>query len=351
MVVGRQGALGLKARSMMRQRFHLRRVFVLTRGTSLRRRVAYSLAIVRLILVPVILLTIYYLFAMGVIVDRIVRVDATVAMQAERASIQMLDARRAEHDYLLLQDPAALEQARRALDGLKKTAESCQRLEPSEATTTSALLADIHFYREGMNRVATKLKHGGAPLNQVQRVVQDYERNLNGLLARAGHLSRAQLLQQLHEQTRTFDAGIAAAGAQDPVVENLAQEMDNTSDSVMALSTGLEERSWERVERDHHRALNLFHRAEWVVGIISGLTLLVSIWVSFVLPREVVRPLLELKDAVDHAAAGNYEIEFDLQGKGEVVELAKSVRELIAHVREKKQEGDPSPPKANTTQD
>ena len=45
-------------------------------GSSLRRRVAYSLAVVRLVLVPVIFLAVYYLFKMGLIVDQIVNVDA-----------------------------------------------------------------------------------------------------------------------------------------------------------------------------------------------------------------------------------------------------------------------------------
>jgi len=57
--------------------------------------------------------------------------------------------------------------------------------------------------------------------------------------------------------------------------------------------------------------------------------------VSFTLPRAVAKPLDDLRAAVDHAAAGNYEIEFDVQGKGEVVQLAASVRNLIAHLREK----------------
>jgi hypothetical protein len=35
---------------------------IFTPGTSLRRRVAYSFAIVRLVLAPVILLAVYYLF-------------------------------------------------------------------------------------------------------------------------------------------------------------------------------------------------------------------------------------------------------------------------------------------------
>jgi signal transduction histidine kinase len=61
--------------------------------------------------------------------------------------------------------------------------------------------------------------------------------------------------------------------------------------------------------------------------------LLTSIWVSFILPRQVVKPLLELKKSIDHAAARNFEIEFDVQGKGEIVELAASLRNMFAAVQ------------------
>lgn len=66
----------------------------------------------RLILVPVIFLAVYYLFRMGSIVDRIVSVDAPSATLAEQASIEMLEARRAERNYLLLRDPSYLQASR-----------------------------------------------------------------------------------------------------------------------------------------------------------------------------------------------------------------------------------------------
>jgi HAMP domain-containing protein len=43
-------------------------------------------------------------------------------------------------------------------------------------------------------------------------------------------------------------------------------------------------------------------------------------------PRQVIKPLLSLKEAVDHAALGNYGIEFEVHGKGEIVDLAESLR-------------------------
>src|ERR1700736_2882031 len=102
-------------------RLGIRRSFkVLAPGSSLRRRVAYSLAAVRLILVPVIFLAVYYLFAMGWIVDRIVSVDAPVATMAERTATEMQDARRAEQDYFLSHDPAKLQANREALNDIEQ---------------------------------------------------------------------------------------------------------------------------------------------------------------------------------------------------------------------------------------
>ena len=111
------------------------------------------------------------------------------------------------------------------------------------------------------------------------------------------------------------------------------QRLEKAQASLRASELGA--RSWNRVEKDHQEARGLVDRAEWVFILVGLLTLVVSVWVSFVLPREAVKPLSDLKAAVDHAAAGNYEIEFDVQGEGEVVQLAHSIRHLIAHIREK----------------
>ena len=43
---------------------------------------------------------------------------------------------------------------------------------------------------------------------------------------------------------------------------------------------------------------------------------------------------VEVEEAVDHAAAGDRAIDFDIQGKGEVVELANSVRNLVERLHQ-----------------
>jgi methyl-accepting chemotaxis protein len=118
----------------------------------------------------------------------------------------------------------------------------------------------------------------------------------------------------------------------DPTFRRYASEIESSSQQVFDLTSGLEERIWQRVQDDHRKAQRLLRRAEWVLSIVSAVVILLSVWITFTLPREIIKPLISLKNAVDDAASGNYQIEFELEGKGEVVELAKSVCNLISHI-------------------
>ena len=310
---------------------------VLLRGFSLRRRVALSLVLVRLVLVPVIFLAVYYLFAMASIVDRIVSVDAPVATDAERASIDMLDARRSEANYFLLHDPDDIARNREALRKLQKTVGACRQLQPSEKATFDELEAQITVYQSSFNHAVELLGESNLPpIQSLREVVRTYQRDLDEVLTQSSRESRARLIDMLRARIESFDAEVAAkVEADDPEIRQTSRDMAAASQKIINLSAELESRSWQRVQRDHAHARALLIRAEVVGGIVSLITVLVSIWVTFTLPRQVVKPLTDLKEAVDHAAAGNYEIEFNVQGDGEVVELADSVRNLLGHVREK----------------
>jgi CHASE3 domain sensor protein len=304
---------------------------------SLRKRVVYSLAVVRLILVPVILLAVYYLFAMGLIVDRIVSVDAPISTLAERAALQMMDARRAERNYFLLHDPAEIEANRQFVASLNRTLTECRQLQPEERLAIDKMqdLAKVYHQRfeQAVLRTGDNVQ---PPVERLRYAVRAYKKDLDELLKYAAGRSRAQLIADLRSRVGSFDAEVAATmEAGDPDFRRTSQELLTTSQEIIDGANELEKRSWDRVNHDHQEARDLVRRAEWVLIIVSSLTILLSVWVSFTLPRQVVKPLADLKKAVDQAAAGNYEMEFDVPGEGEVAQLASSVRNLIGHVRDK----------------
>ena len=317
----------------------IRRSFrVLAPGSSLRRRVAYSLGIVRLILVPVIVLAVYYLIQTGFIIDRIVSYDAPAATLAQQATIEMLDARRAERNYLLLNDSASLQTARESLGRIEQILSAIRDLNPSDQELTQKALDALHQYGQRFEAaVALVGEPGQAPADRINAVVAAYEHDLDNLLKNASYKRHAQLVDALRNRVDSFDAQISKTVQEgNPALRQITVDLQSSGQGVLNLASQLENRNWGRIESDHHRAQRLISRAEWSLSIVSVITFLVSVWISFVLPRQVVKPLLSLKEAVDHAAAGNYEIDFDIQGEGEVVELANSIRNMIAHVREVK---------------
>jgi nitrogen fixation/metabolism regulation signal transduction histidine kinase len=313
-----------------------RRFQVLAPGASLRKRVGYSLAIVRLILVPVIFLAIYYLLEIGWIVDRIVSFDAPAATLAQQASITMLEARHAERNYLLLYDPTSLQSNRDSIQKIEQIMSAISDLQPSDEPMTQETLAALGRYNERFEAAVTVIgQPGQAPADRIDAVLMTYERDLDNLLKSDRFKTRAQLVDELRNRVGSFDAQITKTVQEgDPALRHITVDLQSTGQEVLTMTGKLEAKSWDRVEHDHRKARRLISAAEWSLSIVSAITLLVSVWISFTLPKQVVKPLLSLKEAVDHAAAGNYEIEFDIQGEGEVVQLADSIRLLIAHLRE-----------------
>jgi len=316
----------------------IRRSFkILAPGGSLRRRVAYSLAIVRLILVPVIFLAVYYLFAMGWIVDRIVNVDAPATTMSEQVSVEMLEARRAERNYLLLRDPAYVEANRAAIAKTREMLIAIENLVPSDQSDAQKALDELHLYQQRFDRAVSILgAPGQAPPDRIQAVVRAYEKDLNELFTQARFRKRAQLVDELRSRVDSFDIQISkTVQEQDPELRQATVDLENSSQEILRRTSELESRSWKRVQEDHRQARHLINQAEWALSVVSVLTFLLSVWISFILPRQVVKPLLNLKHAVDRAATGDSAIDLDIQGKGEVVELANSVQNLVERMHQK----------------
>jgi len=312
-----------------------RRFKILAPGNSLRKRVAYSLAIARFILVPVIFLAVYYLFEMGWIVDRIVNVDAPSATLAQRASIEMLEARRAERNYLLLHDQSYLAANREAISQSKQIVSQIQDLEPEDAGATEKALGALDLYEQ---RFTTAVSATGQPAqadaDRIRTVVVAYEKDLDDLLRGSRLKKRAQLIDELRSRVGSFDAQISeTAQAGNPALAQVTVDLQTSSQEVLGLLAQLETENWTRVQSDHKEARMLLFHAEWALSIVSAITLLFSVWVSFTLPRQVVKPLVSLREAVDHAAQEGGAIELDIEGRGEVAELARSVQHLVAQLQ------------------
>jgi len=280
-------------------------------------------------------LSVYYLFAMGQIVDRIVNVDAPAAKLAEQASIEILEAQRAARNYLLFQDPEYLRANQESLTKVREILVRIGDLEPDEATIVQRDLDAVNRYEQRFaSAVSTMGQRKQEPVDRIREAVLAYEKDLDDLVKAARYGKRAPLIQELRRQVGSLDTRITEAiQVANPGLNQVAPDLRAASQETLQLTSDMEQQNWGRVQMDHQEARDLIRRAEWTLSIVSAVTLLFSVWVSLILPRQVAKPLVSLKEAVDHAATGNFEIDFELHGGGEVVELAKSVQNLTSLLR------------------
>src|ERR1700740_1299111 len=194
-------------------RWKIRKSFqIFAPGSSLQKRVAYSLAIARLILVPVIFLAVYYLLVMGRIVDRIVNVDAPAAKLAEQASIEILEARRAARNYVLFRDPQYLRANQESLTKVKQMLVCIGDLEPGDETMVQKGLDTADRYQQQFASVVSRMTESRQePEERLREAVLAYEKDLDALVKAARHEKRAQLIQELRTVAGSFDTRVTEA--------------------------------------------------------------------------------------------------------------------------------------------
>jgi methyl-accepting chemotaxis protein len=272
---------------------------------------------------------------MGHILDRIVNVDAPAATLSQQASIEMLKARRSARNYLLLHDPKYLDSNRQEVELTREDLDKIRVIEADEEDDVEMASQALALYQQRLEAgLATLEESSKGSGDRIQAVVTAYEGDLDQLLRRANRTKRDQLVEELRKRIDSFDSQIIRTAQQDnPKLRKVTSDLNDSSEEVLKIASELESRNWDKVRKEHAEAGDLIRQAERSVSIVSAITLLTSIWVSFILPRQVVKPLLELKKSIDHAAAGDFEIEFDVQGKGEIVELAASLRNMFAAVQ------------------
>ena len=149
---------------------------------------------------------------MGWIVDRIVNVDAPATTLSEQVSVEMLEARRAERNYLLLRDPVYVEATRAPSAKARERFIQIQNLAPSEQENAQNALDELQLYQQHFGAAVSMLvAPGQAPTDRIQGVVCAYEKDLRQHLVVEFYCGRGVCREFLENQ------GCIAESVQGPV--------------------------------------------------------------------------------------------------------------------------------------
>src|ERR1700722_12719834 len=208
---------------------------------------------------------------MGRIAARIVNTEEPAARLPEQASIETLEARRAERNYFLLRDESSVERNHESVAKVSQTLQKIRALQAEEDTSTSAGLTDLLVYQQRFAAsVAAIHQPGAAPADRIQAVLRAYENDLNNLLKGDRYNRREQLIEELRRRVGSFDAQITdTVQAGNPALEKISADLQESSQNLLTATSEMETRNWDRVQEDHRQARHLIHQAEWALSIVS----------------------------------------------------------------------------------
>ena len=303
-------------------------------------RIGLGITISRLIFLPVIFLSVYYIAGMVNATNRIATVDAKVARLGEQIISEIAEMRKAEKNYVLLKDPTSLRKIKEVSqqiiaqieDGLLlSTSERHRFAEMKEAV--KAYMADIETISQSAGPV-----QNAAALKQFSAGVGNYQKRIDSLLAVAkGSKSQEEIAESIDEISNaamSFDQFIIeSVVASEPSRSRLLGELQAKGSEIAALAETINDNGWKKVEEERARTEILGNRATLLITITLAVTLLLSFAFTWYLPRRVMHPIREVTQALRKASNGNYDVFLRMSGKDELAELVNEFHNLVSHMR------------------
>jgi nitrogen fixation/metabolism regulation signal transduction histidine kinase len=215
-------------------------------------------------------------------IQSILKKDALIAKIGEELRFYILEARRAEQNFVIFRDDAFVEENARTFTKLRET---------------------LQAGRDASRKEQTKAKYA-----QIEELLKEYE-------------TRFTLL--VNTDKEAWEKRV-----------NLSLELRAVVDNILQLATQLSQDTWSELELRAQDASQIETVAKRNMILIVAVTLVSSLSLGFYLPRKIVLPIRHMAELMKEAQEeGKLEIRADIESNDEVGELGHFVNRMITQVK------------------
>jgi nitrogen fixation/metabolism regulation signal transduction histidine kinase len=282
------------------------------------------------IILPTVLLSLFYIRRMNDAVNRIVSEDIELMHVGDRISLDFAQARRDERNFLLYRDSTYLTQSRLALVRIIELADRGRELEPASTADFDTIVLLTTRYRGLLDSLLRLPSQEGLRLNiipSLTRLRQTHERLLSEAAATADSARRDSLMGE---------AGRLAGGIAVPTIggRELNDSLLLIQQQVTAHSDTIVARALQRIEEHRRDARRLAAWGQRNIITVLLLTLATLIWLLVVLPRQAVFPIKRMMNALRRAEEGDLDVRVKLAAGDELGQLARQLNRSFARLAE-----------------
>ena len=307
---------------------------------SMRGRIGLGITVSRLIFLPVIFLSIYYIAGMVTATNRIATVDAKIGQLAGQIAQEVDEMRKAQKNYVLLNDPSSLRKIRESSQRVAMQIEDGLVRSTAERSRFTEMKELLKSYMASIEEISqsTSPRENAAALKEFSSGVESYQQRIDKLVQVAKRSkTREQVTEGIDEISKaatSFDQIITQwMIASAPERSELLQQLQSKGELLSAQAQLINESGWKNIEDERARTENLGKRATLLITVTLVLTLLLSFAFTWYLPRRVLHPIRDVTQALRRASNGNYDVFLRLNARDELGELVNEFHNLVNHMR------------------
>ncbi|MFO7675392.1 MAG: HAMP domain-containing protein [bacterium] len=297
------------------------------RSASLRGRMVLAMLASAALVLPVVLISLFYIRRMNDAVTRIVREDVELIHVGDNISLGFARARRDESNFLLYRDSSYLDQSRAAVAHVVELAGRGRALVPAAAADLDAIVLLVARYQALSDTLLRIPARAGGITPDLARLRREHA----ALLGRAAAAPEGARRDSLLEEAGRLADGltIAAPGgrALDDSLRAIQQEIVARSESVVA-------RALQRVESHRREARRMATWGQRNIITALLLTVIALVWLLIILPRQAVFPIKRMMNALRRAESGDLAVRVKLATGDELGQLARQLNRTLARLEE-----------------
>ncbi len=330
---------------------------------SMRGRIGLGITVSRLIFLPVIFLSIYYIAGMVTATNRIATVDAKVGQLTGQIAQEVDEMRKAQKNYVLLNDPVSLRRIRESSQKVAMQIEDGLVRSTTERPRFTEMKELLKSYMASIEEISqsTSPRENAAALKEFSSGVESYQARIDKLVQVAKRSkTREQVteaIDEISDAATSFDQIITQwMITSTPERSELLQELQSKGEELSAQAQLINDSGWKNIEDERARTESLGKRATLLITVTLFLTLLLSFAFTWYLPRRVLHPIRDVTQALRKASNGNYDVFLRLNARDELGELVNEFHNLVNHMRHRDsvsrtQSGMTPPPSKETSRE
>jgi len=305
---------------------------------SIKTRVLLSLCLVFIVILPVVALSLYYIDGMRRIIGR-VRIDEELIKAATSVELNILKAKEAEEDYLLLRESTSVKAYRNAIETAINRLESTLKISTKEQDTIERIIQQLREYRLDFEELVSVSSQGAWDIQTqyLEDRISEYQRAYDTLLLQARTAAtpeeRSRLSNEARKYANSLDYLITdALKNRSPRQKALIGGFSENRKNILALAFQIVTQSASDEQKDSNKIEHLNARATRNIITTLIITMLIGIYLIVSLPKSIVKPIRRITSIIKQAEAGDLDVLVATSSKDEVGELARFLNKLLTYL-------------------